>query len=130
MEKQDLPRDIEVITIIGIPYDDPLFKNPYLQQLFRYFHSTIQARKTLYDYKALLKVVQSFGRGIRDIRQRTLIILADKRYTNDKWIQLFPQWLKMNISRFRGIDDIQMLDNFIARWILGLEDITWLDEQK
>lgn len=71
MGKVDLPQNLEVITVIGLPYDDPLFHNPYLRELFRYlkFHS-VNVRKLLYDYRALPKTVQSFRRGIRNINQR------------------------------------------------------------
>lgn len=125
----DLPRDLEIIVVIGIPYDDPLPRNPYLRQLFRYFKFyNTSVKKLLYDYRALMKVIQSFGRGIRDTRQKLVVILADNRYTKDKWMEYFPEWLQANISRFRGVNNIKMLDEFITRYLLDLNDISWLDE--
>jgi len=129
----DLPSDIEVLTVIGIPYDDPLFRNPYLRELYRYFKlHDVKVRKLLYDYRALLKIIQSFGRGIRDVRQRLLIVLADKRYSYDKWIELFPEWLRNNIDRFEFFNEIDELDEFISRALLfNSEDaLQWLKEYR
>ncbi|RLG61590.1 hypothetical protein DRN87_02075 [Candidatus Geothermarchaeota archaeon] len=129
----DLPQDIEVITVIGMPYDDPIFRNPYLRELFRYFkfHS-VKVRKLLYDYRALLKTVQSFGRGIRNVNQKLIVILADNRYTREKWLEYFPEWLKFNISKFEFFNEIEELDEFISRSLLfnNEEALKWLEEYR
>ena len=125
----DLPTPPEVLVVVGVPYDDPLPKNPYLRELFRYFKLyNVKVRRVLYDYKAILKVIQSFGRGIRNIQRKLLIILADKRYTNEKMFELFPEWLKNNVHKFVTIDNLEILDKFIARWNLDLRPVEWLEE--
>ncbi len=128
----DLPKDIEIITIIGIPYDDPLFRNPYLRELFRYFKFTINTRKILYQYRALLKTIQSFGRGIRDIKQKLIVVLADKRYADEQWLELFPEWLKFNISKFEFFNKIEELDEFILHSLLfnNEEALRWLENER
>jgi len=126
----DLPSDIEVIVVLGIPYDDPVYHNPHLKQLFKYFKLyDVSTRKILYDYRALLKAIQSFGRGIRNVDQRLIIILADRRYTDEKWLELMPEWLRANILKFQFFTEI---DEFIARALLFSENeaLKWLEERR
>jgi len=119
----------EILCVLGIPYDDPVYRNPYLQQLFSYFKLyNVQVRKVLYDYKAVTKVVQSFGRGIRNPQQKLLVILADRRYISEKIYALFPSWLRYNLEKFKVIDDLSILNEFIVRWNLNLNAEKWLEE--
>ena len=117
-EAIDLP-NLDIITIVGIPYEEPIHINPGLKQLFKYYKLyNVKVRRLFYDYKAILKVIQAIGRGIRRVDQRLLVIFADKRYTEERIFDLFPTWLKSQV--FLRIDDFDILKELIIRWNLKL----------
>jgi len=114
----DLPQP-EVICIIGVPYDEPPFINPALRELYRYLRAKgLRSFTTLYRYRALSKTLQAIGRGLRKLDQRLLVILADRRYADECWREVAPKWFL--VQRFRVVDDLRVLRDYLVRWGLGL----------
>jgi len=60
------------------------------------------------------------------------VILADNRYTREKWLEYFPEWLKFNISKFEFFNEIKELDEFISRTLLfnNEEALKWLEDKR
>jgi DNA excision repair protein ERCC-2 len=92
----DCPGRINGIYIVGIPFDKVCAKtNAYLNY---YINIYGQARGRLYGYilPAMKRAAQAIGRGLRDEKDRCVVVLGDERYSTQKLFKLLPDYVREN----------------------------------
>lgn len=106
----DLPDSINGIVIVGPALPPP---TPHLQLLTEKINQDGQNGTLLTNYlPAARKIIQSAGRIVRRSSQVGVVILADKRFSSDEFMQLFPEsW-----SEIPPLNETDKLIDLINNW--------------
>ncbi|PRP77742.1 putative ATP-dependent RNA helicase DDX11-like protein 8 [Planoprotostelium fungivorum] len=89
------------IIMIGLPY--PNQNDPILQEKMKYINASVsssgkKANATEYLENLCMKSVnQSIGRSIRHVADYSTILLLDERYSQDRYVQKLPVWIRSSL---------------------------------
>ncbi|MBS7251865.1 MAG: hypothetical protein KIH08_14930 [Candidatus Freyarchaeota archaeon] len=90
-------KELEGVFLVGITFDRMSIKTkPYL----KYYDSLYGKNKgTYYAYSVTaLRASQSLGRALRSKENREIFILGDERYSENRFIQLLPDYARENLQ--------------------------------
>jgi DNA excision repair protein ERCC-2 len=98
-EGADFPgRELEGLFLVGIPFDRMSIKT---QLYLKYYENLYGKEKgTYYAYvvPALRRASQSLGRVLRSKEDRGIFVLGDERYSENRFQQLLPDYIRENLQ--------------------------------
>lgn len=100
-EGADFPgRELEGLFLVGIPFDRMSIKTRLYLKYYENLYGKEKGTYYAYVVPALRRASQSLGRVLRSKEDRGIFILGDERYSENRFQQLLPDYIRENLQTF------------------------------
>jgi DNA excision repair protein ERCC-2 len=98
-EGADFPgRELEGLFLVGIPFDRMSIKTQLYLKYYENLYGKDKGSYYAYVVPALRRASQALGRVLRSKEDRGIFILGDERYSENRFLQLLPDYIRENIE--------------------------------
>ncbi|MGQ9721452.1 MAG: ATP-dependent DNA helicase [Candidatus Jordarchaeum sp.] len=98
-EGADFPgKELEGIFLVGIPFDRMSIKTKLYLKYYESLYGKNKGTYYAYVVPALRRASQSLGRALRSKEDRGIFVLGDERYSENRFLQLLPDYVRENLQ--------------------------------
>jgi len=115
-EGVDLPGEaLEAIILVGIPFERLTIRTTIYIEYYKELYGPEKGTFYSYVLPALRRASQAMGRAIRSPKDRAVIIAADERYYEKRFLELLPEFFRKNAKKVYLREALEMITRFEER---------------